>query len=182
MTKQGAIDNIVAILESMNQPSKIPQYLLGLSFIVFVAGVWAQLVRLPFAEDLITAGAMASVILLLVRLAFKRERRITEYLKYLAFILFLISRVMIVNHLPFSQPIAIASIVVLVVWILWTLMAGESADLIVRSTVLKISVVLLIIGYFFKITHWPGSFLLLSLGALGLVVFIIDYFVLNDRA
>ncbi|NOQ72204.1 MAG: hypothetical protein GQ574_09400 [Crocinitomix sp.] len=160
---------------------------------VLIVGILFKIMRWPYADLLLLIGACGILFFYFLRFFSKTEKVKLDYAKLAVVIFFCIRYVVYVFDLPGRAIASSAFLISLGVFV--SLLIGvpffqdktneeessqsQSTIIIIKNVVVILGIFAIVLGSVFRIMHWPGAGLLLSLGlaitaAWVIIVFFLD--------
>ena len=156
--------------------------LIKLSFSILIVGVLFKIMHWPFTQVIMTIGFGMIVLLYPIRFYLKQPKRVIDYVKLVLAICLPINTYLNLFHLQSHFLLPILSFSSFILWLILELYDSykniESKDFkIFPFGILSVIVLFILVGAFFKLSHYPYANYILIFGfALLTVYFLIDTF------
>jgi len=175
------------MIETKNNSLKVIGFFIRLLLALFIIGILFKIMHWPFANILILASSLGIIILYPIRFYLNNNKETLNYVKLFLVPLWFVLYVSKTLHL-INTP-RILNIILLVLFGWWFVLEGTSyfKDKPLKNNrftkalyyiFLLSTISLVIIGFLFKLQHWPYGALILTIGMLSAsILVIVDYLV-----
>ena len=181
------IADFVAMNFSDKKDNSFPWYkkLLTFSIALIMIGALCRIQHWPYGKEMFITGFGMLLIGFFVRFLGKKEKDLGAYLEIISVILFVVHSVMSALKLPYNSIVRSAFFVCVIVYLVkyslskWKDRAEEKFTF--SRFLFILGAFTIILGAIFKIQHWPGSTVLLSVGLCFGVFYIVLQLFSSDK-
>ncbi|MCF8296312.1 MAG: hypothetical protein K9J13_02105 [Saprospiraceae bacterium] len=168
--------------ENENKILKSP---LLISIGILLIGILFKIQHYPYADWIVSIAFTSISVLYIFRFVNKKKKTLLNILKLVLVVSWSINGIFTLLHLPFGYIFGLISSVSFIAWFWLEGFAyfgnRNSKDsnpmLNISNWIYSISAILILVGAFFRISHWPGGILLLISGLiLAFIWFVFEIF------